>query len=227
MFRMLRLSPPHGWGAVVADDSLFFTGDPVNPGERPRLLVLNDVPNGLTDASRINDGRGQILDSFRRTLGDEGGRDRIHEYDVFVRSGSDLHVTLAWTDPPGRAAGLNVNAHCPGGCPENTGAHALVNDLDLEVIAPDGTVWRPRPGSDGALPSSSTADPMRLWAGGYSRPRPGSPAVDVPCPAGCPTCPSGSFEAVHEQSDPPACDFLGRDSSNNVENVFIRAAEIV
>ena len=40
---------------------------------------------------------------------------------------TEVHMTLAWTDPPGNPAA----------------SKALVNDLDLELIAPDGTVHTP------------------------------------------------------------------------------------
>jgi subtilisin family serine protease len=45
---------------------------------------------------------------------------------VYVRAGQPLRVSLAWTDYPAFAAG----------------SRTLVNDLDLEVRAPDGTVRR-------------------------------------------------------------------------------------
>jgi len=47
-------------------------------------------------------------------------------WDVPVQQGTDLHVALAWTDVPGVSGA----------------ARALVQDLDLEVVAPDGTVYR-------------------------------------------------------------------------------------
>lgn len=52
---------------------------------------------------------------------------------VFVPAGlAELKVTLAWNDPAG--------AVCPVG---TTGCLILVNDLDLRLIAPDGTTFRP------------------------------------------------------------------------------------
>lgn len=52
---------------------------------------------------------------------------------VFVPAGlAELKVTLAWNDPAG--------APCPAG---TTGCLILVNDLDLRLIAPDGTTFQP------------------------------------------------------------------------------------
>ncbi len=50
-----------------------------------------------------------------------------------VPAGSALRVVLAWSDPP---AGVNT-----GGLDDAT--PALVHDLDLSLIAPDGTTFRP------------------------------------------------------------------------------------
>gem|GEM_PF-920054 len=50
----------------------------------------------------------------------------VMEFPVTVTAGEPLKATLAWSDPPGgTGAGL-----------------ALVNDLDLEIVAPDNTVYR-------------------------------------------------------------------------------------
>lgn len=48
------------------------------------------------------------------------------EYAIEVQAGKPLKIILAWTDPPALP----------------TAAVALVNDLDLEAVAPDGTIYR-------------------------------------------------------------------------------------
>ena len=50
----------------------------------------------------------------------------VREYPVTVAAGQPLKVTLAWSDAPGSASA----------------AVALVDDLDLEVVGPTGTVYR-------------------------------------------------------------------------------------
>ena len=62
---------------------------------------------------------------------------------VVASSGEPLKITLAYTDAPG----------FPGSIP------ALVNDLDLEVIAPDGRIYRGNQFEDGeAVPDAPGAD---------------------------------------------------------------------
>lgn len=52
---------------------------------------------------------------------------------VFAPAGlAELKVTLAWNDPAGAA--------CPAG---TTGCQIVVNDLDLRLVAPDGTTFQP------------------------------------------------------------------------------------
>ncbi len=65
---------------------------------------------------------------------------------IFVRSaGEPLKVTLAYTDVPG----------FPGAIP------ALVNDLDLEVIAPDGTLYRGNQfGAGESVPNAPSPDKL-------------------------------------------------------------------
>ena len=86
-----------GWGRVLADNALYFSGD-------ARRMVVRDVRN---------------LDGM--VTGD------IVSLGVTVASsGEPLKVTLAWTEPPA-TLGADV---------------AQVNNLDLEVIAPSGAVYR-------------------------------------------------------------------------------------
>lgn len=194
--------PTHGqgWGHPVLDDTLFFAGDPTGAalGERSFLVVLDDTPNGLTDTGAVNDARGSILDSFQPAIRDG----EVQSYGICADDTEDLHVTLAWTDVAGTPAS-------GGGTPP------LRNDLDLELVDPNGKIWRPNPGA-------STADPDRLWVGGYSV------LGAAPCPAdpACATiCPPGELERDHPQGSAPFCDFRTRDSRNPLENVFISAAD--
>jgi hypothetical protein len=60
-----------------------------------------------------------------------GGPD--HEFVVVAAAGEPLVVTLAWTDPPGE-----VNTG-----PKDDPTPALVNDLDVSVEGPDGTLYWP------------------------------------------------------------------------------------
>lgn len=74
------------------------------------------------------------------TPDDAIGTNDVAEYQVTVKAGTPLTATLAWTDYPGSPVA--------GG--------ALVNDLDLTVIAPDGTTNFPN--------NAKTADMMEhVW----------------------------------------------------------------
>ena len=54
-------------------------------------------------------------------------------YTVSTGGEAPLRVTLCWTDPPGSSNGIG----------EDVRTSALVNDLDLKVIGPSGTVYYP------------------------------------------------------------------------------------
>jgi len=67
----------------------------------------------------------------------------VHEYRLAVPSGmSELSVTLNWLDPEGAT---------------NSGDRDLVNDLDLVLIAPDGTVHYPFTGPGSNYTANATA----------------------------------------------------------------------
>ena len=72
---------------------------------------------------------------------------------IFVRgSGQPLKVTMAYTDVPG----------FPGAVP------ALVNDLDLEVVAPDGTLYRGNQfGAGESVPNPPNSDKLNNVEGVY------------------------------------------------------------
>ncbi len=91
---------------------------------------------------------------------------QVYSQHIFVQ-GSDepLKITLAYTDVPG----------FPGAIP------ALVNDLDLEVVAPDGTLYRGNQfGAGESVPNAPTPDKLNNVEGIYlSQPAPGDYLVRV------------------------------------------------
>jgi PKD repeat protein len=86
----------YGWGRVFLDNNLFFPGD-------DRKLRVWSVPG----AQGLRTGE-------------------LSEYTVAVRAGSELRVTLVWSDPEGSLGA----------------AVALVNDLDLSVVDSTGATLR-------------------------------------------------------------------------------------
>ncbi|MDH3285170.1 MAG: hypothetical protein OEQ13_10550, partial [Acidobacteriota bacterium] len=86
-----------GWGRLLLDDALYFTGD-------ARRVLAYDVANGE---------------------GLSTGDAATYAFEVTSAS-EPLKVMLAWTDPPAAALA----------------SPALVNDLDLSVVAPDARVYR-------------------------------------------------------------------------------------
>ncbi|MES1180799.1 MAG: fibronectin type III domain-containing protein, partial [Verrucomicrobiota bacterium] len=91
---------------------------------------------------------------------------QVYEQHTLVRNSDEpLKITLAYTDVPG----------FPGAIP------ALVNDLDLEVVGPDGTVYRGNQfsGSD-SVPNAPSPDTINNVEGVYlSNPAPGDYLVRV------------------------------------------------
>jgi hypothetical protein len=91
---------------------------------------------------------------------------QVYSQHFFVQ-GSDqpLKITLAYTDVPG----------FPGALP------ALVNDLDLEVVGPDGTLYRGNQfGAGESVPNAPTPDQLNNVEGVYlSQPAPGDYLVRV------------------------------------------------
>ncbi len=102
-----------GWGRIALDDALYFAGD------RRELRVLADIYNGATAAE--SSGAGRPAPNTAITTGE------THTYQIAnVSNVEPLRITMAWSDP--RAAAGSIVA--------------FVNDLNLEVIAPDGKVYR-------------------------------------------------------------------------------------
>jgi hypothetical protein len=91
---------------------------------------------------------------------------QVYEQHVFVQGADQpLKVTLAYTDVPG----------FPGAIP------SLVNDLDLEVVAPDGTLYRGNQfGAGESVPNAPTPDKLNNVEGVYlAQPAPGDYFVRV------------------------------------------------
>jgi len=91
---------------------------------------------------------------------------QIFEQRVVVASSDEpLKITLTYTDVPGLPAAIP----------------ALVNDLDLEVVAPDGTVYRGNQFADGeSVPDSPAADSINNVEGIFlSEPLPGEYLVRI------------------------------------------------
>ncbi|MEF8874916.1 MAG: hypothetical protein V5A88_09665, partial [Candidatus Thermoplasmatota archaeon] len=93
----------------------------------------------------------EIFDSLDENLSLDTGESWNTEFEVNDTS-EELEITLAWTDHPGSSG-------------SNSSDPAIVNDLDLEVIAPDGTrfVGNAFTGND---PGYSEASPVENpWSG--------------------------------------------------------------
>lgn len=92
-------------------------------------LMFPDIPNINEGWGRIDldalfrPGTGRLVRDGQDVLTDPG---EVHSLPVTVDGTSPLKVTVAWDDVPGDPAA----------------AAAIVNDLDLELVAPDGTVYR-------------------------------------------------------------------------------------
>ena len=91
---------------------------------------------------------------------------QVYSQHIFVQGADQpLKVTMAYTDVPG----------FPGALP------ALVNDLDLEVVGPDGTLYRGNQfGAGESVPNAPTPDKLNNVEGVYlSQPAPGDYLVRV------------------------------------------------
>lgn len=122
-----------------------------------RITLTNIIVTNPDDAPRYY----QYLD--QTVLLTSG---QTYEQHALVRtSNQPLKITLAYTDVPG----------FPGAIP------ALVNDLDLEVVAPDGTLYRGNQFSgDDSVPNAPSPDTINNVEGVYlSHPLPGDYLVRV------------------------------------------------
>ena len=122
-----------------------------------RITLTNIIVTNFNNAPRFY----QYLD--QTVLLTNG---QVYGQHIFVQ-GSDqpLKITLAYTDVPG----------FPGAIP------ALVNDLDLEVVAPDGTLYRGNQfGAGESVPNAPTPDTLNNVEGVYLlQPAPGDYLVLV------------------------------------------------
>jgi hypothetical protein len=121
--------------AVIPDGGDFLSGEPDDSGEGILVGDTGPVPNNDEGWGRLN--LVNLIDSQRRfELLDQGtglATTQAFERRVIVSSGDQLKVTLVYTDVPGLPAAIP----------------ALVNDLDLEVIAPNGDRYRGNAFADG------------------------------------------------------------------------------
>ena len=122
-----------------------------------RINLTNIVVTNLDSAPRFY----QYLDQTVLLT-----NSHVYARHVFVRGADQpLKITLAYTDVPG----------FPGASP------ALVNDLDLELVAPDGTLYRGNQfGAGESVPNAPTPDSLNNVEGIYlSAPAPGDYLVRV------------------------------------------------
>jgi len=121
--------------AVIPGGDDDFLGEPTEDGDGILVGDTAPVPNNDEGWGRIN--LVNLIDSDRRfELADQGtglATGGVHERKVVVSSGDQLKVTLVYTDVPGLPAAIP----------------ALVNDLDLEVVAPNGDLYRGNAFADG------------------------------------------------------------------------------
>jgi subtilisin family serine protease len=126
------------------------------------------IPNedegwGLVDLTEII-GSPKVYDYVDQTTTLSTGQ--IFEHRTFIRDTSEpLRITMAYTDEPG----------FPGAIP------ALVNDLDLEVVAPDGAIYRGNQFDAGeSVPNAPSADRINNVEAVYiTTPTPGEYIVRV------------------------------------------------
>lgn len=122
-----------------------------------RITLTNIITTNSTSSPRYY----EYLDQTVRLTNSQ-----VYEQHVFVQGADQpLKVTMAYTDVPG----------FPGAIP------ALVNDLDLEVVGPDGTLYRGNQfGAGESVPNASTPDKLNNVEGVYlAQPIPGDYLVRV------------------------------------------------
>ena len=122
-----------------------------------RINLANIVVTNLNSAPRFY----QYLDQTVLLTNSQ-----VYSQHIFVQGPDQpLKITLAYTDVPG----------FPGAIP------ALVNDLDLEVVAPDGTLYRGNQFAAGeSVPNAPSPDKLNNVEGVYlSQPAPGDYLVRV------------------------------------------------
>ena len=122
-----------------------------------RITLTNIIVTDLTTAPRYYDYVDQTVLLTNS---------QVYTRHIFVQGADQpLKVTLAYTDVPGFPAALT----------------ALVNDLDLEVVGPDGTLYRGNQfGAGESVPNAPTPDTLNNVEGVFlSQPTPGDYQVRV------------------------------------------------
>lgn len=159
------MASPHAAGAAALVTQWWREGqgngdDP--SGALVRALLVNsavdvmfpDIPNihegwGRVDLDALfRPGAGRIISSSEEVLTDPG---EVHQRSVDVDGTAPLKATVAWDDVPGDPAA----------------EAAIVNDLDLELVAPDGTVYRGNTFDQGWSVAGGEADRLEVLENVY------------------------------------------------------------
>ncbi len=159
------MAAPHVAGAAALVTQWWREGQGAGEDPSPALvkaLLVNsavdvlfpDIPNihegwGRVDLEALfRPGTGRVIRDLRDVLTDPG---EVHEFTVEAAGDTPLKVTLDWLDPAGDPA---ADA-------------AIVNDLDLELVAPDGTVLLGNVFDDGWSVPGGTADRLEVLENVY------------------------------------------------------------
>lgn len=159
------MASPHAAGVAALVTQWWREGagegaDP-SPALVKALLVNSAVDVQFADIPNIHEGWGRIdLESLFRptsgrlirdqqdTLTDPG---EVHELQVDATGDAPLKVTLDWLDPAGDPAADT----------------AIVNDLDLELVAPDGTTYKGNVFEKGFSTTGGDADRLEVLENVY------------------------------------------------------------
>lgn len=159
------MASPHVAGAAALITQWWREGLGAGADPSPALvkaLLVNsavdvqfpDIPNihegwGRVDlASLFRPGTGRIIRDGLDVLDDPGA---VHEFRVDAAGDTPLKVTLDWLDPAGDPAA----------------EAAIVNDLDLEVVAPDGTTYLGNVFENGWSTTGGEADRLEVLENVY------------------------------------------------------------
>lgn len=159
------MASPHAAGAAALVTQWWREGQGAGADPSPALvkaLLVNsavdvkfpDIPNIHEGWGRIDlealfrPGTGRIIRDQVDVLTDPG---EIHEFTVEAAGDVPLKVTMNWLDPAGDPAADT----------------AIVNDLDLELVAPDGTVHRGNDFSKGWSAPDGEADRLEVLENVY------------------------------------------------------------
>lgn len=128
LVKALLINSADDMGTAVIPGEDDSSGEPADDGSGVLVGDTAPVPNNDEGWGRIN--LVNLIDSDRRheitEQGDGLATGGVFERKVVVGAGDQLKVTLVYTDMPGLPAAIP----------------ALVNDLDLEVVAPNGDLYR-------------------------------------------------------------------------------------